>query len=176
MSNLPITRREALSGAATGGVVATTGCLESEKNPRTSRWALEQTVRVHVERGGTTHMKSLAMGRAKAGGKVLVGIAEEYSELADEVGNISVNDEMHEQLEGRFDRVKYSISLCTESTDCRGGETTRKNFNKITWDSEVRASYLLRGWRVISVDTADEIRNLELQHYEEFSMEDWPES
>lgn len=151
------------------------GVPRIRKNPITSRWVLEQQVRVQVERGGRTHVTSLASARRHSYGLVGLGIAEEYSEIADEVGNLTVNDEMHEQLERRFDEIRYKISLCTEKSDCRGAETTRKNFNQVTWDNEVKASYMLRGWWVVSVDTVDEIPDIKIDRHEEHSIEDWPE-
>lgn len=172
-------RRSYLAYLGTGGLVATAGCLNARANPLEVRRPVEQAVEAELEIQGQTHEWTIAFARGEpgVGGKSLV-IAEEFEHIAGYEANISVDDETAAHLADVFDTVRYRVNLCDDDSKCRQSETARKDLNRITWNSEVKASLVRRKWRVFSVETTDDSYKIEPDRRSEYSIkedENWPE-
>ena len=147
------------------------GCLTTQSTPGSGLTPQKQSVRVQAEQeNGVQHLQ-IALSQAMGENTVRISVAEEFDQVVDDRGDVHVDDSLAEHLTNRFKEVSYRLRLCADNSDCAIGSTTRRNLNRISYRSNVRALNIRRNWRVFSVDSGDEPEEWQVHRYE-FSIED----
>lgn len=144
-----VKRRAYLAAAGTALFGTTTGCLSSPFNgPTRTEFVQYQHIKVDVATSvQNLDERDLLRLESRQPGEIRGYVAEEYADLVDDDGTISVAEDHHRSFEEDYAGVRYAVSFCGGELDpdgnrgCRGTNISRTDFNSFQFGDEVMVDF-----------------------------------
>lgn len=160
---MPATRRALLRTAGTLlPAVGLAGCtFTSGPDTRSAEYLQLKAVTVSWRRDGRSYEDQLFKLLSDGESEIRGDVASEYAELTSPPTEITVSEDVHDELERAFETVRYGVGFCGDEFGtgdghgCLNTGISRADFNRVQFGDRAEVTVVDNAFRIESVEEGD---------------------